>query len=207
MGGKGSGRYRYFGVKGTTDDFRFIDVRRWQRDGLLTPTQSFRWSWWRDEEAVASICVRTEHGRVVLSYRHRRSGEDWADHDVSIYLDWTGCNFGGRRPWFLCPVRGCGRRVAILYGGAIFACRQCHQLAHASQREPSFGRAARRADKIRERLGWELGFFNGTGGRPKGMHRRTFERLKAEHDAHVARSMHEIQRRFPEFAGALLDVL
>jgi hypothetical protein len=40
----------------------------------------------------------------------------------------------------------------------------------------------RRADTIRRRLGWEPGILNGDGGKPKGMHWRTFERLKAEHD-------------------------
>jgi hypothetical protein len=28
---------------------------------------------------------------------------------------------------FICPAAGCGRRVAILYGGGNFACRHCYQ--------------------------------------------------------------------------------
>jgi hypothetical protein len=32
-------------------------------------------------------------------------------------------------------------------------------------------------------LGWQAGIANPKGDKPKGMHWRTFERLKAEHDA------------------------
>lgn len=73
--------------------------------------------------------------------------------------------------------------MAILFGGSIFACRHCHKLAYECQRETDDDRAMRRADTIRRRLGWEAGIANPEGGKPKGMHWRTFERLKAEHDA------------------------
>jgi len=106
-----------------------------------------------------------------------------------VNLDWTNCKFGGRRPWFLCPATGCGKRVAILYDGVIFACRHCHQLAYASQRETGYDRMARRADRIRTKLGWEPGILNGKGLRPKGMHWKTFERLSAQHDALVQVSL------------------
>jgi hypothetical protein len=50
-------------------------------------------------------------------------------------------------------------------------------------------------DTIRRRLGWEPGILNGSGLKPKGMHWRTFERLQAEHDAHVAQSLAGIAAR------------
>lgn len=196
MGGIGSGRRWHFGASDTTDDYRFIDVRRWRRDGLLTPHQSFGWQWSRHGEVVASIRVRTELDRVILTYRHRSGGSDWKDESYPVYLDWTACHLGGQRPWFLCPARACGRRVAILYGGAIFACRHCYRLAYPSQRENDDDRAARRADRIRERLGWEPGILNGSGLKPKGMHWRTFERLTAEHDALIQESLAGMTRRF-----------
>lgn len=183
MGGMGSGRRWHYGANDTTNDYRALDVRRWQRDGLLTPGRAFGWQWNRDGEVVASIQVRVETGRVYLIYRHRNGGGDCKDENYPVWLDWTPCNLGGQRPWFRCPARGCGRRVAILYGGAIFACRKCYQLAYPSQRETHNDRAARRADRIREKLGWEPGILNGNGWKPKGMHWRTFERLTAEHDA------------------------
>lgn len=79
----------------------------------------------------------------------------------------TPCHLGGSRPWFSCPVVSCGRRVAILYGGGIFACRHCHRLAYGSSREDMSDRTMRRADRLRERLGWESGIANGHGEKPK----------------------------------------
>jgi hypothetical protein len=152
MGGYGSGR-RW--GKDTTSDMRRLDIRRLQRDGLLTPGRAFGWQWTHNGEEVASIRMRTEAASVILSYRSRSNSGDWQPMEYAVYLEWTPCNLGGRRPWFLCPARGCGRRVAILYkgyGSAIFACRHCYQLAYPSQRETYDDRAARRADKIRKRF-------------------------------------------------------
>jgi hypothetical protein len=111
--------------------------------------------------------------------------------EYPVRLEWTDCTMGGRRVWFLCSAAGCGRRVAILYlgGAGIFACRHCYRLAYACQREAADDRAMRRADNIRERLGWQAGIANPRGGKPKGMHWRTFERLTAEHDAFVGVSL------------------
>ena len=183
MGGWGSGRGQR--GKDTTSDYRALDVRRLQRDGLLSPGRLFGWNWTLDGETVASIQVRAETDRIVLNYRHKSGGSDWQPMDYPVRLDWTNCTLGGRRAWLLCPARGCGRRVALLYigGAGIFACRHCYKLAYQGQRETDDDRAMRRADNIRRRLGWEGGIANPEGGKPKGMHWRTFERLKAEHDA------------------------
>jgi hypothetical protein len=59
-----------------------------------------------------------------------------------VRLEWTPCNYGGQRPWFLSPVRGCSRRVAVLYGGGIFACRRCHGLNYQSQHAQAWDRAS-----------------------------------------------------------------
>lgn len=203
MGGMGSGRYWYFGAKEATTDYRSIDVRRWKRDGLLAPHQAFGWQWSRHGEVAASIRVGTEPGRVILTYRHRSGSGDWKDESYPVYLDWTACHLGGQRPWFLCPARGCGRRVAILYGGSIFAYRRCYQLAYPSQRGGLDDRAARRANKIREKLRWEPSILNGRGWKPKGMHWSTFERLTAQHDAFVEVSLAEVTERLNLFKKLL----
>ena len=89
----------------------------------------------------------------------------------------------------------CGRRVAILYGGGIFACRHCYRLAYASSREDVSDRAMRRADRLRERLGWRPGILNAEGGKPKWMRWRMFDRLTKQHDQLVARSMYVLALR------------
>jgi hypothetical protein len=181
MGGFGSGRGQ--GGKNTTSDMRPLDVRTLQRKGLLNPGSAFGWKWTRNGEEVASIQMRTEIDLVILYYRSRSNGDDWQPMEYAVYLEWTGCNLGGRRAWFLCPAVGCGRRVAILFGGAVFACRHCHKLAYECQRETADDRAMRRADTIRRRLGWGAGIANPEGDKPKGMHWRTFERLRTEYAA------------------------
>lgn len=204
MGGRGSGHYWRFDAKDTIDDFRQLDVRRWQRDGCLAPGQNFGWRWSRDGETTASIRVTTEPGRVILDYRHRRAGTDWQHERYPVLLEWTPCHFGGERAWFLCPAVGCGRRVAILYGGTIFACRHCHDLAYPSQREADFDRLARKADRIRERLDWEPGILNGSGWKPKCMHWRTFERLRAEHDRLLEQALRAADRML-DFRPGVMD--
>lgn len=79
----------------------------------------------------------------------------------------------------------------------IFACRHCHRLAYACQRESGEYRVTGRGNRIRQRLGWALGMLNDKGPRPKGMHRRTFERLCAKHDAIFEVLAAALRRRVP----------
>jgi len=84
----------------------------------------------------------------------------------------------------------------VLYGGKVYACRQCHQLAYRTQREQPHDRAGSKADKLRYRLRWEAGILNGNCGKPKGMHWATFEQLQARHDSLVNQSMAGFMARF-----------
>lgn len=160
MGGPGSSNRWRYGSKSSTDDYRAVDVRRWARVGMLRPGYWGGWQWTRNGEVVASIRMRAEEDRVIFIYRHRSGGEEWKDEEYPVRIVRTPCNLGGTRPWFICPALGCGRRVAILYGGGIFACRHCYQFAYASARDDAGDRATRRADRIRARLGWEPGTLN-----------------------------------------------
>lgn len=180
MGGIGSGRRWHFSAKDTTESFRTLDVRRWAREGFLQPGNRFGWQWTQNSEKVASIRVAVESDGLRLIYRTRSQSEDWQDMDYRVRLGRTPCNFGGERVWFYCPARGCGRRVAILYGGSVFACRQCYDLAYPSQREDALDRSMRRVEKLQAQLDWDGGAFDGWGMRPKGMHRKTYERLMSQ---------------------------
>ena len=159
MGGFGSGRQ---GGGRCTDDLRPLDVRKISRAGLLKPGRWFNWQWTCDDEVTATIGLRVEADRVVLDYRNQNrhhNGGEWEPMNYAVRLDWTSCGFGGRRVWWRCPAVGCGRRVAVLHGGRVFACRQCNGLAYRCQREADDDRATRRADTIRRRLGWQPGIL------------------------------------------------
>jgi hypothetical protein len=186
MGGYGSGsRYN---SNSTTSDYRSMDIRHWQREGVLKLWCSFSFTWSRNGEVVGSIQARSESDRMWLSYRHRRYDGPWKDECYPVAIEWTPCYFGGSRPWFRCPASGCGRRVAILYGGEIFACRHCYRLAYQSQREAPHGRALSRAQAVRVKLGGSPSLAEPFPPKPKGMHRRTYERLHVKADQAQDRS-------------------
>lgn len=168
----GTGGFRYGagrpGWHVKAESLRKIDARRWAREGLLTPGQRGGW-FWRDPdtgETLASIGYAAETRAVVLSYT---AGDTLVRERVPVLA--TECHFGGVRQWFGCP--RCGRRVALLYlRGARFACRTCQRVAYASQSEDETGRLWRKQAKAEAKLreGWQ---------RPKGMRRRTLDRILA----------------------------
>jgi len=193
MGGIGSGR-RNQGGKRTGDSSRPLDIRKLQRAGVLTRGSWFEWQWTVAGNHVADIQVRVKTKGVVLFYQGRNSDGEWQKVALRVNWDRTPCAYGGTRLWWLCP--NCGRRVAILYNPRThYACRHCHKLVYECQRESYEDRAARRANTVRRRLGWEPGIFNGEGGKPKGMHWRTFHRLMAEHNAYVDFSLGDMVQR------------
>lgn len=185
MGGFGSGnRYRY-GTKGTVEGRTWLDVNCWARKGHLTPGRSFSCEWTWGDGSKSSINVHVESTwSIRLTYRTRSGGEvDWTDADYSILLERTPCRFGGERTWFLCPGRGCGRRVAKLYcAGRYYVCRHCGHLAYSSQREDVGDRALSRAQAIRKKLGGSANMLEPFPHKPKGMHWRTYERLRSQAD-------------------------
>ena len=143
MGGVGSGNWYRFDKKTTTGECHGVDVRYLHRNGLLKAGGWFSLRWSRGEHETGSIGgsveghLRSRPERVILRYRSRSGqGSEWEDVWEPVSLTWTACNFGGERPWFLCPGTGCGRRVAVLYGpGRYFLCRHCYDLVYESQRE------------------------------------------------------------------------
>jgi hypothetical protein len=189
MGGAGSGNWYRFDKKTTTSECSSVDVRYLHRNGLLKAGGRFSLRWSRGEHETGSIGgsveghLRSRPERVILRYRFRSGWEgEWEDVWEPVSLEWTACNFGGARPWFVCPGAECGRRVAILYGpGRYFLCRHCYGVVYDSQRENGMNRALRRAQAIRERLGGSANMTKPFPEKPKGMHWRTYERLWWEH--------------------------
>lgn len=107
---------------------------------------------------------------MVLSWRMKITGEVV---EQRVQTQTSPCCLGGQRDWFTCP--RCSKRVAVLSApGRYCACRQCGGLGYATQKEGAGDRASTKADKLRKRLGWEAGILNGDGGKPKGMHWKTY---------------------------------
>jgi hypothetical protein len=175
--------------KTCTTDMRALDIRRIQRDGCLKPGRILNWTWSRNGKEVASIQILVQLEQVTLRYQSRSYGGEPKQMDYPVRLDRTGCNYGGQRVWWLCPAVNCGRRVAVLYGGAVFACRHCHNLAYKSQSETPTSGNFRRADRLRDRLGWVPGMAFGPGSKPKGMHWRTYARLLATYQRYERQTM------------------
>lgn len=181
MGGFGSGRPPGSG-RDTVEGCRSIDANRLQHHGCLRAGWSGGWQWTADGEQVASINLRADADRLHLTYRARLGGGEWENVTETVRIVRTPCRFGGLRSYFICPgvVRGiaCRRRVVKLHGpGRFFLCRLCYCLAYASQSEDTCGRRLRRARKIRQRLGNDLGPDDPLPPKPLGMWRRTYERL------------------------------
>jgi hypothetical protein len=181
MGGFGSGRPAGKGRQ-TVESCRSLDIRELQRSGCLTPGWHGDLQWQKAGETIASIGLRFDGARLVLSYRATSNDGTWQDVVGPIEIVQRPCRFGGQRPYFVCPgvVNGvaCQRRALKLYGpGRYFLCRHCCRLAYASQSEGALDRARRRVTKLRRQLRDESDQDSNLPTRPNGMWNRTYARL------------------------------
>lgn len=170
MDGSSSGRH---GGKRTTNRMHQLDIRKINRAGALEVGLYSR---------TANVEIHADTNRVSLNYRCENQVGEWREYRYAVNLDWTPCNYGGKRPWWVCP--DCGKRVAILYGGRRFACRHCHDLTYKSTRTAPGSEHYARANKVRMRLGWGGGVASPMGDRPKGMHWKTYLRLLTQLSGH-----------------------
>jgi hypothetical protein len=71
--------------------------------------------------------------------------------------------------------------VEHLYShGEAFLCRFCLNLAYPCQNESKGDRAARRANKVRVKLGGSIGVLTPFPVQSKGMHDTTYKRLRSK---------------------------
>jgi hypothetical protein len=177
MGGMNSGTWYRWDARDTTESQKRIDIRYMKKNGFLRSGCSGSLTWTCGSEEAGNINFRVIDGFLKLSYLIRMYGSDWEPVEESVKIAWTPCNYGGHRPWFLCPIIGCGRRVAVLYGaGRYFACRHCYDLAYQSQREQPYERAMRKSHNIIKRMGGDPDddFWP---DKPRHMHWKTYNRL------------------------------
>jgi hypothetical protein len=174
MGGFGSGLYHRGNPRPYVSDYLAIDVRPWERQGLLKSGKPFITTW-RQHGRLIGIHVFTPSVASVLVHR---TGE-------ILELAQTPCNYGGARHWLVCP--GCKCRRAKLHDvGGRFQCRKCAGLVYQTQCVDEMTRLRIKADRLNARIGGS-GVYPGEGvGKPRGMHWKTYHRLQAA--AQLARS-------------------
>ncbi|MDP2231328.1 hypothetical protein [Methylotenera sp.] len=147
----------------TTDDYLFIDVNHFKREGLLTDAGWFSWQWVRRGKLVDAINVTVKENGIIIDGQ-------------SIYIEWSSCPLGGIRPWFHCS--SCNKRCCKLYkANTSFACKTCLNLVFKVWHLRPKKRALRRADKIFRKVSFD---FSRKGDKPKWQRWPTFERLEAE---------------------------
>lgn len=135
----GTGGSRYGAGRPAThvkaEHCRRIDVRRWQREGILQAGRAGAWQWSDPNtgKQAAAIGYRANGSSVTLNY-----SIDGKPTTQIVWLTETACNYGGDRQWFTCPIRS--ERVAVLFLRAgRFACRHCQRI------------------RLCEPVGWHLG--------------------------------------------------
>ena len=176
MGGVGSGTWCRWSKRKTLEECHRIDVRYMYRRGLLKEGVAGSLSWTTRGEPSGSISYRSYDGSLVLSYTFTAGDSEPEQVEDQIQVEWTPCNYGGHRPWFRCP--SCNRRVMVLARqDRLFRCRKCHHIPYGSQTEIRADRLIRKARKIRALVGASDDLQEPIWRKPKGMHRKTFDRL------------------------------
>lgn len=178
MGGAGSGNRWRVARRDTCEASLRIDIRYMRAKGLLKAGHRGTLSWSRGGEQTGWIEYRYHGATLELDYKARPAGGEWVKINEHIWLQRAGQPFGGERLYMCCP--GCQRRCLVLYGGIYFRCRKCQNLGYATQREDTLGRLCARSSRIRNKLGDTGSFDDLFPTKPKGMHWKTYDRLKAE---------------------------
>lgn len=183
----------------TVSECRAIPISELHDNGLLDPEASGTLMWNQGDSTIGTLWwERADHagGRddvdhaVEISYTVGPPGRAERDRrETRIAITTTECNFGGERPWFLCPE--CGERVGKLYcppRGEHFRCRHCHDLAYESSRASGNPQksARLRYERIHRKLAPDAESHHpGENGtiivtKPKGMHWDTYWDLHDE---------------------------
>jgi hypothetical protein len=193
VGGQGSTRWgsRENCVPSPTVDHR-VEIRASSLFRRVRPMQGRRLGGRLGSSSIGPIDFTIDGASwpvtLVLRFSDRlRAAGIQVPDDINFWLLPTQPTYGGQRWWIVCPV--CGLRCGGVYRippdqprqhGMPWACRRCEGLVYQSQREGKGDRALRRLRKVLGRAGAAWSPHVLPRRRPKGMHRRTFDRLYAE---------------------------
>jgi hypothetical protein len=198
MGGTGSGTWYRWNKKAAVEDCRALDINRMVNLGAMQSgtIQSGTWQWkdGHTGEVTSSVgyvanTLDKNDAFLRLYYTVTDTGEKF---DYKIRLEATQPHYGGLRWWFVCPY-GHGRTTKLFRpcGGKKYASRHAYRLSYASQSENETNRAIRRMWKLKNKIGGERYFI-----KPKGMHRRTHQRIYEEIDVLEYQIDRYIMQRF-----------
>lgn len=156
----GSGRPAY---RVKAEQLMRVDIRVWQKRGLLWDGGRNTWSWSRGGEHAGSISFSVSENAVRLIY-----SIGGVDASQTIGRASTPCHYGGSRPWFRCPV--CQRNAALLYLRAgRFACRTCQRVSYSTQSGTSQDRVCNLYHRLADKL---------EAGKPKWQRWATYNKLE-----------------------------
>lgn len=130
---------------------------------------------------------------VRISYTLTERNGEKTDIDTEVACEWTPCNYGGSRRWFICP--SCQERVGVLFMGKGIACRRCWRMTYPCQQDRS-----ERGWAMYYRLLDKMGGID--GGKPLRMRWATYERLQAKANRIAGRNLIPLLGRLQKYGKA-----
>lgn len=142
-------------------------IHTWERTNVLGITR------------VVQIRIVVKEGYIILDYYDGLNEH----YRYPVFITWTKCNYGGKRPWFKCPK--CYKRVGKLYSkDGYYRCRVCQNLNYRSSQttDRELYRITKKAKNIAEKLRIDdfRVYVVPDFEKPKGMHWKTYVSLYEE---------------------------
>lgn len=140
MGGYGSTRWGWHRRKLTVEECLKLD------SGLLVKSQALRdgysgiCEWTRSQSKIGweTKLLSENNYLFTLSYCLTRS-QGKEEFRVPVLVFGTTMPRGGKRYWFMCPLKGClkpmVRKLYLPTGANYFGCRSCHGLVYSSSQD------------------------------------------------------------------------
>lgn len=120
-------------------DMKFVDREAYLKAWFATEQVSWFSDFYQQElYRVELEIIHDGKKQKGLSISHFDLKADKIVYDQTVKFKSMKLASGGERWYFLCPGKGCGKRVNILYlppGERDFACRDCHDLTYKSCQE------------------------------------------------------------------------